>query len=88
MMYYLQFIFPLVYDGINTLLKKNYGFLQGSKEGRAKKIGKYFVLSFFLPPPFLFYELYNSFGQLLSFSVTLELLVAYDCDAYVVAALY
>lgn len=41
MMFYFQFSFLLVYDGINILLKKNYGFLQGNKEGKARKIGKY-----------------------------------------------
>lgn len=41
MLFYLRFSFSLVYGGINIPLKKNYGFLQGNKEGGAKKIGKY-----------------------------------------------
>lgn len=52
-LFYMKSSFSLVYDGINILLKKNYGFLQGNKEGRAKKIGKY--LSFpTSPPPHIF----------------------------------
>lgn len=40
-LFYLIFSFSLAYGGINIPLKKNSGFLQGSKEGRVKKIGKY-----------------------------------------------
>lgn len=43
-LFYLRFSFSLAYGGINIPLKKNCGFLQGSKEGRVKKIENIMVI--------------------------------------------